>query len=72
MRRLGTELGVDPMAADRHLPNKKALLMSLVEAVLAGADVTHAPRHRGRSSSARWRGRIGRRCSTTARPYRAW
>lgn len=43
MRRLGTELGVDPMAAYRHLPNKKALLGGVVEAVLAGADVTTDP-----------------------------
>ncbi|HEX9093456.1 MAG TPA: TetR/AcrR family transcriptional regulator C-terminal domain-containing protein, partial [Coriobacteriia bacterium] len=43
MRRLGTELGVDPMAAYRHLPNKKALLDGLVEAVLAGADMTADP-----------------------------
>lgn len=43
MRRLGTELGVDPMAAYRHLPNKKALLAGVVEAVLAGADVTTDP-----------------------------
>jgi AcrR family transcriptional regulator len=43
MRRLGTELGVDPMAAYRHLPNKKALLSGVVDAVLAGADVTTDP-----------------------------
>lgn len=43
MRRLGTELGVDPMAAYRHLPNKKALLAGVVEAVLAGSDVTTDP-----------------------------
>ncbi len=43
MRRLGTELGVDPMAAYRHLPNKKALLAGVVDAVLAGADVTTDP-----------------------------
>ena len=43
MRRLGAELGVDPMAAYRHLPNKKALLSGVVEAVLAGADVETDP-----------------------------
>jgi AcrR family transcriptional regulator len=43
MRRLGAELGVDPMAAYRHLPNKKALLGGVVEAVLAGADVETDP-----------------------------
>ncbi len=39
MRSLGAKLGVDPKAAYRHLPNKKALLAGVVEAVLAGADV---------------------------------
>ena len=43
MRRLGAELGVDPMAAYRHLPNKKALLAGVVEAVLTGADVETDP-----------------------------
>jgi len=43
MRRLGAELGVDPMAAYRHLPSKKALLAGVVEAVLAGADVETDP-----------------------------
>ena len=43
MRRLGAELGVDPMAAYRHLPNKKALLSGVVEAVLSGADVETDP-----------------------------
>jgi AcrR family transcriptional regulator len=43
MRRLGAELGVDPMAAYRHLPNKKALLAAVVEAVLADADVEMDP-----------------------------
>lgn len=35
MRRLGAELGIDPMAAYRHLPNKEALLDGVVEAVVA-------------------------------------
>jgi len=43
MRRLGAELGVDPMAAYRHLANKKALLGGVVEAVLAEADVETDP-----------------------------
>lgn len=43
MRRLGSELDVDPMAAYRHLPNKKALLSGVVEAVLANADVECDP-----------------------------
>ena len=43
MRRLGAELGVDPTAAYRHFPNKKAMLAGVVEAVLAGADVETDP-----------------------------
>ena len=43
MRRLGAELGVDPMAAYRHFPNKKALLGGVVEAVLADADLATDP-----------------------------
>jgi len=35
MRKLGAELGVDPMAAYRHLPNKEALLDGVVEAVVS-------------------------------------
>ena len=34
MRRLGAELGVDPMAVYYHIPNKAALLDAIVEAVL--------------------------------------
>ncbi len=34
MRRLAARLGVDPMAAYRHLPNKEALLDAVVDAVL--------------------------------------
>lgn len=40
MRRLGAELGVDAMAAYRHLPNKEALLDGLVEAVVAEMDLS--------------------------------
>lgn len=40
MRRLGTELGVDPMAAYRHFPNKDALLDGVVEAVVAEVDLS--------------------------------
>jgi len=43
MRRLGAELDVDPMAAYRHLPSKKALLSGIVEAVLGSADVDTDP-----------------------------
>jgi AcrR family transcriptional regulator len=40
MRRLGTELGVDPMAVYYHIPNKQALLDAIVEAVMAGIDLS--------------------------------
>jgi len=43
MRRLGTELGVDPMAAYRHFPNKEALLDGVVEAVVAEVDLDTDP-----------------------------
>ena len=39
MRRLGAGLGVDPMAAYYHIPNKKALLDAIVEAVMAEIDL---------------------------------
>ena len=35
MRRLGSDLGVDPMAVYYHLPSKEALLDAIVEAVMA-------------------------------------
>jgi AcrR family transcriptional regulator len=38
MRRLGSELGVDPMAAYRHIPNKGILLDEVVEAVISEID----------------------------------
>jgi AcrR family transcriptional regulator len=38
MRRLGSELRVDPMAAYRHIPNKGALLDEVVEAVMSEID----------------------------------
>ena len=38
MRRLGSELRVDPMAAYRHIPNKEALLDEVVEAVMSEID----------------------------------
>lgn len=40
MRRLGAELGVDPMAVYYYLPNKQALLAAIVEAVMATIDLT--------------------------------
>jgi AcrR family transcriptional regulator len=44
MRRLGAELGVDPMAVYYHIPNKEALLDAIVEAVMASIDLSvHHP-----------------------------
>lgn len=40
MRRLGAELGVDPMAIYYHVPNKEALFDAIVEAVMAEIDLT--------------------------------
>ncbi len=40
MRRLGAELGVDPMAVYYHLPNKQALLDAIVEAVMGSIDLS--------------------------------
>lgn len=40
MRRLGTELGVDPMAVYYHIPNKEALLDAIVEAVMGEIDLS--------------------------------
>ncbi|GAB4289467.1 MAG: hypothetical protein Kow0067_15430 [Coriobacteriia bacterium] len=53
MRRLGAELGVDPMAAYRHIPNKDALLDGIVEAVVSQADLTDDP-------ALSWQERLGR------------
>jgi len=39
MRRLGAELGVDPMAIYYYVPNKDALLDAIVEAVMAEIDL---------------------------------
>ena len=43
MRRLGAELGVDPMAVYYHVPNKAALLDAIVEAVMAKIDLDGRP-----------------------------
>lgn len=40
MRRLGRELGTDPMAVYYHIPSKEALLDGIVEAVMADIDVS--------------------------------
>jgi AcrR family transcriptional regulator len=39
MRRLGSELGVDPMAVYYYVPNKDALLDAIVEAVMSEIDL---------------------------------
>jgi len=39
MRRLGADLGVDPMAVYYYVPNKAALLDAVVEAVMAEIDL---------------------------------
>jgi TetR/AcrR family transcriptional regulator, tetracycline repressor protein len=43
MRRLGAELGVDPMAVYHYLPNKAALYDAIVEAVMAKIDLGAGP-----------------------------
>jgi len=40
MRRLGAALGVNPMAAYYHVPNKAALYDLVVEAIMAGVDLS--------------------------------
>lgn len=40
MRRLGAELGVNPMAAYYHVPNKAALYDFVLEAVMGGIDMS--------------------------------
>jgi AcrR family transcriptional regulator len=42
MRRLGSELRVDPMAAYRHIPNKGILLDEVVETVMSEIDTDSA------------------------------
>ncbi len=37
MRRLGSQLGVDPMAIYYHLPNKAAVFDAVVDELFAGA-----------------------------------
>jgi TetR/AcrR family tetracycline transcriptional repressor len=59
MRRLGSELGVDPMAIYYHVPGKQALVKALVERVFAGFDVG--------SVEASWQERV----RGWARAYRA-
>ena len=40
MRRLGAELGVDPMAIYYYVPNKATLLDAIVEAVMSEIDLS--------------------------------
>jgi AcrR family transcriptional regulator len=40
MRRLGAELGVNPMAAYYHVPNKAALYDLILDAVMSGVDTS--------------------------------
>jgi AcrR family transcriptional regulator len=49
MRRLGRELGVDPMAIYRHLPDKAALLDGIVDALHTEMDLDSPP------AAASWR-----------------
>jgi TetR/AcrR family tetracycline transcriptional repressor len=44
MRKLGTELGVDPMAVYHHVPSKSALFDGVVDAVYSGVDLAGVPR----------------------------
>lgn len=54
MRRLGAELGVDPMAIYRHLPNKDALLNSLVSAVFSRMELNYDPQAPWRERVSEW------------------
>lgn len=45
MRKLGAELGVDPMAIYYYIPNKSAVLDSLVEAVMAEQVFSYNPQN---------------------------
>ncbi|MHB8858752.1 MAG: TetR/AcrR family transcriptional regulator C-terminal domain-containing protein [Thermoleophilia bacterium] len=60
MRRLGKELGVNPMAVYYHIPNKSALLDALVEMVMKEIDLSLDDRSRD----------VGERIYTAARAYR--
>lgn len=53
MRRLGKELGVDPMAIYHHLPGKQAIITGLVQRVFE-----EVPRSTGSVDSADWRERV--------------
>lgn len=52
MRKLGTELGVDPMAVYHYIPNKAVLLDSLIDAIMTELGV--APRRGADEDVAEW------------------
>ena len=52
MRKLGTELGVDPMAVYHYIPNKAALLDSLIDAIMTELGV--APRREAAEDVTGW------------------
>lgn len=52
MRKLGTELGVDPMAVYHYIPNKAALLDALIDAIMTELGV--APRREPGEDVAEW------------------
>ena len=66
MRRLGAELGVDPMAAYRHLPTRRPCSPVWSRRSSPARTSRPTPRRRGRSSSRRSRAPIAGRCSPTA------
>ena len=77
MRRLGEELGVDPMAVYYYLPNKQALLDAIVEAVMASIDLSvddpaKPPEERLLGRRARLPRRIAGSCQCAADSARAW
>jgi len=54
MRKLGAELGVDPMAVYRHVPNKDALLNCLVSAVFSRMELKSEPKAPWRERVSEW------------------
>jgi len=61
MRRLGAALGVNPMAAYYHVPNKAALYDLVLDALMAGVDI----------SAVASEGPLDERLKQAARAYRA-
>jgi AcrR family transcriptional regulator len=54
MRRLGAELGTDPMAVYHHLPSKSALFDGVVEAVYQEIDLSQLPADRTWRDQIEW------------------